>query len=76
MKKLVEQKFNGDVNVRSIKLRQTGAISRAEIHLEIDGSKPLNEVEMLLLNTEMTVKSNIPGMGAVVVIPHSKLRKF
>ena len=46
------------------------------IHLEIDGSKPLNEVEMLLLNTEMTVKSNIPGMGAVVVIPHSKLRKF
>jgi cation diffusion facilitator family transporter len=76
MKKLVEQKFNGDVNVRSIKLRQTGAISRAEIHLEIDGSKPLNEVEMLLLNTEMTVKSSIPGMGAVVVIPHSKLRKF
>lgn len=76
MKKLVEQKFNGDVNVRSIKLRQTGAISRAEIHLEIDGSKPLNEVEMLLLNTEMTVKSSIPGMGAVVVIPHSKRRKF
>lgn len=76
MKKLVEQKFNGDVNVRSIKLRQTGAISRAEIHLEIDGSKPLNEVEMLLLNTEMAVKSSIPGMGAVVVIPHAKLRKF
>jgi cation diffusion facilitator family transporter len=76
MKKLVEQKFNGDVNVRSIKLRQTGAISRAEIHLEIDGSKPLNEVEMLLLNTEMVVKSSIPGMGAVVVIPHAKLRKF
>src|SRR4029453_3758291 len=74
MKKLVEQKFNGDVNVRSIKLRQAGAISRAEIHLEIDGSKPLNEVEMLLLNTEMTVKSSIPGMGAVVVIPHSKRR--
>jgi len=31
---------------------------------------------MLLLNTEMTVKSSFPGMGAVVVIPHSKLRKF
>jgi divalent metal cation (Fe/Co/Zn/Cd) transporter len=76
MKKLVEQKFNGDVNVRSIKLRQTGAISRAEIHLEIDGSKPLNEVEMLLLNTEMAVKSSFPGMGSVVVIPHAKLRKF
>jgi divalent metal cation (Fe/Co/Zn/Cd) transporter len=76
MKKLVEQKFNGDVNVRSIKLRQTGAISRAEIHLEIDGNKPLTEVEMLLLNTEMTVKSSIPNMGTVVVIPHSKLRKF
>jgi cation diffusion facilitator family transporter len=76
MKKLVEQKFNGDVNVRSIKLRQTGAVSRAEIHLEIDGSKPLTEVEMLLLNTEMMVKSSIPNMGTVVVIPHSKRRKF
>jgi hypothetical protein len=31
---------------------------------------------MLLLNTEMAVKSSFPGMGAVVVIPHAKLRKF
>ena len=70
MKKLVEQKFEGDVTVRSVKLRQTGIISRAEIQVEMDGSKSLNEVEMVLLNTEKEVKSKIPSMDVVLVIPH------
>jgi ferrous-iron efflux pump FieF len=72
MKRLVEQQFKGDINVRSIKLRQTGAISRAEIHVEIDGNKPLNEVEMLVLVTEMVIKFSIPSMHTVLVIPHAK----
>ena len=71
MKRLVERKFS-DIKVRSIKLRQTGAISRAEIHVDIDGNKPLNEVEMVLLNTEMAVKSSDPSMETVLVIPHAK----
>jgi divalent metal cation (Fe/Co/Zn/Cd) transporter len=58
--------------VRSIKLRQTGIVSRAEIHVEIDGNKPLNEVEMLMENTEKVIKSNIPNMGVVLVVPHAK----
>ncbi len=70
IKRLVEQKFEGGVNVRSIKLRQTGIISRAEIHVEMDGNKPLNEVEMVLLNTEKVIKSNIPSMDVVLVVPH------
>ena len=74
MKRLVEQKFS-DIKVRSVKLRQTGAISRAEIHVDIDGNKPLNEVEMVLLNTEMAVKSRVPSMETVLVIPHAKLKK-
>jgi cation diffusion facilitator family transporter len=74
MKKLVEQKFEGDVTVRSIKLRQTGMISRAEIHVEMDGKKPLNEVEMVLLNTEKVIKSRMPSMDVVLVIPHAKRR--
>jgi cation diffusion facilitator family transporter len=74
IKRLVEQKFS-DIKVRSIKLRQTGAISRAEIHVDIDGNKPLNEVEMVLLNTEMAVKSSDPSMETVLVIPHAKLKK-
>jgi cation diffusion facilitator family transporter len=72
IKRLVEQKFEGDVNVRSIKLRQTGIISRAEIHVEMDGNKPLNEVEMALLNTEKVIKSNIPSMDVVLVVPHAQ----
>ena len=74
MKKLVEQKFEGDVTVRSIKLRQTGVISRAEIHVEMDGKKPLNEVEMVLLNTQNVIKSQIPSMDVVLVIPHAQRR--
>lgn len=72
IKRLIEQKFEAEVRVRSIKLRQTGIISRAEIHLEIDGNKPLNEVEMFLLNTESVIKSNIPSMDVVLVVPHAK----
>ena len=74
MKKLVEQKFEGDVTVRSIKLRQTGIISRAEIHVEMDGKKPLNEVEMVLLNTQKVIQSRMPSMDVVLVIPHAKRR--
>jgi len=75
MKTLVEQKFAGDVTVRSIKLRQTGMISRAEIHVEMDGNKPLNDVEIVLLNTEKLVKSNMPSMDVIVVVPHAERKK-
>ena len=72
MKKLVEQKFEGEATVRSVKLRQTGIISRAEIHLDMDGDKSLNDVEIMLLNTEKLIKSKMPSMDVVLVIPHAK----
>ena len=72
MKKLVEQKFEGDVTVRSVKLRQTGIISRAEIHVEMDGNRSLNEVEMALLSTEKLIKTKIPSMDVVLVVPHAQ----
>ena len=74
IKKLLEEKIEAGVNVRSIKLRQTGIVSRAEIHVEIDGNKPLTEVEMLMQNTEKVIKANIPNMGVVVVVPHAKYK--
>jgi cation diffusion facilitator family transporter len=74
IKKLLEEKIEAGVNVRSIKLRQTGIVSRAEIHVEIDGNKPLAEVEMLMQNTEKVIKANIPNMGVVVVVPHAKYK--
>jgi cation diffusion facilitator family transporter len=72
MKKLVEQKFEGEATVSSVKLRQTGIISRAEIHLDMDGDKSLNDVEIMLLNTEKLIKSKMPSMDVVLVIPHAK----
>ena len=72
IKKLLEEKIEAGVNVRSIKLRQTGIVSRAEIHVEIDGNKPLTEVETLMQNTEKVIKTNIPNMGVVLVVPHAK----
>lgn len=74
MTKLIEQKFDGDITVRSIKLRQTGIISRAEIHVEMDGKRPLNDVEMVLLHTENLTKSKMPSMDVVLVIPHAQRR--
>ena len=72
--KLIEQKFEGDVTVRSIKLRQTGVVSRAEIHVDMDGKKPLNDVELVLLSTENLIKSRMPSMDIVLVIPHAQRR--
>ncbi|HEY7081696.1 MAG TPA: cation diffusion facilitator family transporter [Nitrososphaeraceae archaeon] len=72
IKKLIEQKFEGEVNVKSIKLRQTGVISRAEIHIEMDGNIPLNEVDMVMLNTEKAIKSIMPSMHVVLVVPHAQ----
>lgn len=72
IKRLLEEKIEAGVKVRSIKLRQTGILSRAEIHVEIDGNKPMTEVEMLMQNTEKVIKSNFPNMGVVLVVPHAR----
>ena len=44
VKKAIEGKFEGIVRVRSVKLRKTVWI-RAEIDIEIDGSRPFKEVK-------------------------------
>ena len=72
VRKAVEEKFDGGVKVRSVKLRQTGMVSQAEVHIEMDGSRPLRDVEMVLLKTELVIKSKIPTMYRVLVVPHAK----
>ena len=69
--KAVEEKFDGGVKVRSVKLRQTGMVSQAEVHIEMDGNRPLREVENILLKTELVIKSKIPTMYRVLVVPHA-----
>jgi divalent metal cation (Fe/Co/Zn/Cd) transporter len=45
--------------------------AQAEIHIEVDGSKPLTDVELLSLKIEMEIRSKIPTIERVSVVPHS-----
>jgi divalent metal cation (Fe/Co/Zn/Cd) transporter len=42
VKKTIEEKFaNENIRVRSVLLRSSGIVAQAEVHVEIDGNKPL-----------------------------------
>jgi cation diffusion facilitator family transporter len=70
--KSIEEKFGyKSIKVRSVLLRPTGMVAQAEVHIEVDGSKPLTDVELLSLQIEMEICSKIPTIKRVSVIPHS-----
>ena len=77
IKRTIEEKFSGSneeeqqIRVRSVLLRPTGMVAQAEIHMEIDGSKPLSDVELLSLEIEMEIRSKIQDIGRVSIIPHA-----
>jgi cation diffusion facilitator family transporter len=77
IKRTIEERFNGSsyegeqIRVRSVLLRPTGMAAQAEIHMEIDGSKPLSDVELLSLEIEMEIRSKIQDIGRVSIIPHA-----
>ncbi|MFL6326433.1 MAG: cation diffusion facilitator family transporter [Nitrososphaeraceae archaeon] len=70
--KSIEEKFGYEsIKVRSVLLRPTGMAAQAEVHIEVDGSKPLADVELLSLKIEMEIRSKIPTIERVSVVPHS-----
>ena len=72
VKRIVEERFkHEDIRVRSVLLRSSGMVAQAEVHMEIDGNKPLTDVELLSIEIEMAIRSKIPTMERVSVIPHS-----
>ena len=77
VRKTIEQKFgssgsNEPVKVRSVLLRPKGmGAVGAIVHIEVDGSKPLTDVELLSLEIEMEVRSKIPIIERISVVPHS-----
>jgi cation diffusion facilitator family transporter len=72
IRKSIEEKFSQEsIKVRSVLLRPTGMVAQAEVHIEIDGSKALTDVELLSLKIEMEIRSKIPIIERVSVIPHS-----
>jgi divalent metal cation (Fe/Co/Zn/Cd) transporter len=46
-----------------------GAIG-AIIHIEVDGSKSLTDVELLSLEIEMEIRSKISSIERISVVPH------
>ncbi|WP_187147439.1 cation diffusion facilitator family transporter [Candidatus Nitrososphaera gargensis] len=72
VKRIVEEKFKDEnIRVKSVLLRPAGALAQAEVHLEIDGNKRLADVELLLVNIEAAIRSQIPVIGRISSIPHS-----
>jgi cation diffusion facilitator family transporter len=72
VRKSIEEKFGYEsIKVRSVLLRPTGMVAQAEVHIEVDGSKPLTDVELLSLKIEMEIRSKIPNIERVSVVPHS-----
>src|SRR5829696_4296692 len=72
VKKTVEEKFtNENIRVRSVLLRSSGMVAQAEVHVEVDGNKPLTDVELLSLEIEMEIRSQIPSIQRASIIPHS-----
>ena len=63
------------VKVRSVLLRPAGMVSQAEVHIEVDGNKPLKDVEMICLQVEMEIRSKFPDLERISIIPHSSITK-
>ncbi len=72
VKKTIEERFNYEnIKVWSVLLRSSGVVALAEVHVEVDGNKPLTDVEMISLEIEMEIRSKIPDIERVSVVPHS-----
>jgi cation diffusion facilitator family transporter len=61
------------VMVRSVLLRPTGMVSQAEVHIEVDGNRPLKDVEMICLQVEMEIRSHFSDLERISTIPHSSI---
>jgi cation diffusion facilitator family transporter len=72
VKKTIEERFtNENIRVRSVLLRSSGMVGQAEVHVEVDGNKPLTDVELLSLEMEMEIRSKVPSVQRASIIPHS-----
>jgi cation diffusion facilitator family transporter len=74
IRQTIEDKFKkkDQVKVQQILLRPGGMmVVFAAVHIEVDGSKRLTDVELLTREVEMVIRSKIPYIKKLSVIPHS-----
>jgi divalent metal cation (Fe/Co/Zn/Cd) transporter len=76
VKRIIEEKFGYEqITVKSVLLRSAGMIYQAEVHIEVDGNKPLKEIELLSAEVQIVIHTEIPTMERISVIPHSFTEK-
>ena len=72
IRKIISEQFSNEaVDVKNVLLRSSGMVDQAEIHIELSGDEPLSDIEMLSLRMEMTIRSKIPSIEKISIIPHS-----
>jgi cation diffusion facilitator family transporter len=72
IKKIISEQFSNEaVEVKNVLLRSSGMVDQAEIHIELSGDEPLSDIEMLSLGMEMAIRSKIPSLEKISIIPHS-----
>ena len=74
LRQTIEDKFKkkDQVKVRSILLRPAGMmVVFAAVHIEVDGNKRLADVELVTREVETAIRSKIPYVKKISVIPHS-----
>jgi cation diffusion facilitator family transporter len=72
IRETIEDKFKEKVKVQQILLRPAGMmVVFAAVHIEVDGSKRLADVELVTREVERIIQSKIPYIKKLLVIPHS-----
>ena len=67
------KKFKETVKVNSIRLRPSGITgAHAEIQIGVNGSVPLTEIELLCIQIELAIRSEISIMNRISIIPHAR----
>jgi cation diffusion facilitator family transporter len=72
IRETIEDKFKEKVKVQQILLRPAGMmVVFASVHIEVNGSKRLADVELVTREVERVIRSKIPYIKRLLVIPHS-----
>src|SRR5207249_3800232 len=72
IRKTLEEKFKEDqIKVTSVLIRPAGMVAHAEIHIETDRKTRLFDVDLLSMEMQRVVRSRIPTMTRITVVPHA-----
>lgn len=71
IRKTIEEKFKDQIKLTSVLIRPAGMVAHVEIHIETDGEKRLFDVDLLSMEMQRLIRSRIPTIARITVIPHT-----